>query len=183
MTDAPVPAPRAATAPTLRGQRVVLRPVREGDIDVLRPFLQDPSVARWWGPPDGIDVAEDWLDIDPDTIQWIIEVDGEVAGSIQAAEEDDPDYRHAGVDLFLGPAFQGRGLGTDAIRAVAGWLFEARGHHRLTIDPSASNERAIRTYTGLGFRPVGRMRRYERGPDGTFHDGLLMDLLRDEFED
>jgi len=24
------------------------------------------------------------------------------------------------------------------------------------------------------------MRRYERGPDGTFHDGLLMDLLRDE---
>jgi aminoglycoside 6'-N-acetyltransferase len=24
------------------------------------------------------------------------------------------------------------------------------------------------------------MRRYERGPDGQFHDGLLMDLLRDE---
>jgi len=24
------------------------------------------------------------------------------------------------------------------------------------------------------------MRQYERGPDGTFHDGLLMDLLRGE---
>jgi len=24
------------------------------------------------------------------------------------------------------------------------------------------------------------MRQYERGPDGRFHDGLLMDLLRDE---
>jgi aminoglycoside 6'-N-acetyltransferase len=24
------------------------------------------------------------------------------------------------------------------------------------------------------------MRQYERGPDGTLHDGLLMDLLRDE---
>jgi aminoglycoside 6'-N-acetyltransferase len=24
------------------------------------------------------------------------------------------------------------------------------------------------------------MRRYERGPDGTFHDGLLMDLLAEE---
>jgi aminoglycoside 6'-N-acetyltransferase len=24
------------------------------------------------------------------------------------------------------------------------------------------------------------MRRYERGPDGTWHDGLLMDLLADE---
>jgi aminoglycoside 6'-N-acetyltransferase len=63
---------------------------------------------------------------------------------------------------------------------VARWLFEERGHHRLTIDPSAANERAIRAYTAIGFKPVGVMRRYERGPDGTFHDGLLMDLLRDE---
>jgi aminoglycoside 6'-N-acetyltransferase len=27
---------------------------------------------------------------------------------------------------------------------------------------------------------VGIMRQYERGPDGTWHDGLLMDLLADE---
>jgi aminoglycoside 6'-N-acetyltransferase len=51
----------------------------------------------------------------------------------------------------------------------------------LTIDPSAANERAIRAYGAVGFRPVGIMRRYERGPDGEFHDGLLMDLLRDDF--
>ena len=172
-----------SAAPTLRGERVVLRPVRDEDVDVLRPLLQDPSVARWWGPPrDGVDVAADWVGIDDDTTQWIIEVDGEVAGSIQAAEEDDPDYRHAGVDLFLGPSFQGRGLGTDAIRTVARHLFEDRGHHRLTIDPSAANERAIATYTKVGFRPIGRMRMSERGPDGSFHDGLLMDLLREEFE-
>ena len=91
-----------------------------------------------------------------------------------------PDYRHAGIDLFLGPGHQGHGLGRDAIRTVTRWLFEERGHHRLTIDPSAANARAIRTYEAVGFRPVGVMRAYERGPDGTFHDGLLMDLLRDE---
>jgi aminoglycoside 6'-N-acetyltransferase len=32
----------------------------------------------------------------------------------------------------------------------------------------------------VGFRPVGVMRQYERGGDGQFHDGLLMDLLREE---
>jgi aminoglycoside 6'-N-acetyltransferase len=32
----------------------------------------------------------------------------------------------------------------------------------------------------VGLRPVGVLRDYERGPDGTFHDGLLMDLLADE---
>ena len=55
-----------------------------------------------------------------------------------------------------------------------------RGHHRITIDPAAANSRAIRCYTGVGFRPVGVMRQYERGGDGRFHDGLLMDLLRGE---
>src|SRR5215210_7030084 len=32
-----------------------------------------------------------------------------------------------------------------------------------------------------GFLQVGVMRRYERGPDGEWHDGLLMDLLAEEF--
>ena len=117
---------------------------------------------------------------DDDSIHWIIEVDGVVAGSIQASEETDPDYRHAGIDLFLGPDHQGRGLGRVAIRLVARWLIDVRGHHRLTIDPSAANARAIAVYGSLGFRPVGVMRAYERGPDGTFHDGLLMDVLADD---
>lgn len=168
-------------APVLRGGLVVLRPVDPADVAALRTHLQDPTVARWWGPvrPEE-DVVGDWLEGDPGTISWTIEAAGEVAGSIQATEESEPDYHHAGIDLFLGPTFQGRGLGSDAIRTVARWLFDVRGHHRLTIDPSAANDRAIRTYTAIGFRPVGIMRRYERGPDGSFHDGLLLDLLREE---
>jgi aminoglycoside 6'-N-acetyltransferase len=63
---------------------------------------------------------------------------------------------------------------------LARYLIEERGHHRLTIDPAADNAAAIRAYEKVGFRPVGRMRSYERGPDGTWHDGLLMDLLADE---
>jgi len=30
---------------------------------------------------------------------------------------------------------------------------------------------------------VGRMRQYERGPDGTWHDCLLMDMLAEELRD
>jgi aminoglycoside 6'-N-acetyltransferase len=168
--------------PSLTGERVALRAVTRQDHDMLRSILGDPSVAQWWGPPKpGVDVLDDWLEADPETTVWTIEVDGKVAGSIQASEEADLDYRHAGIDLFLGPEFQGRGIGTEAIRVLARWLFEERGHHRLTIDPSAANERAIRAYSSVGFKRVGILRQYERGPDGRFHDGLLMDLLRNEF--
>lgn len=137
-------------------------------------------MARWWGPPTANGVAEDGLDVEGDDQAFVIENDGVVIGSIQFAEENEPDYRHAGIDLFLTTDAQGKGLGPDAIRTVARYLIDVRGHHRLTIDPSAGNERAIRAYSKLGFRPVGLMRRYERGADGTFHDGLLMDMLADE---
>lgn len=168
------------TVPTLSGRRVVLRPARADDRDRLRAILAEPSVARWWGPGSPDDAVDGWLGPDPDTVVFAIEFDDAVVGSIQFTEEPDPDYRHANVDLFLDSAHQGRGLGGDAIRTVARHLFDDRGHHRLTIDPSAANERAIRAYERVGFRPVGRMRAYERGRDGTFHDGLLLDLLRDE---
>ena len=173
--------PPPTAVPTLHGERVVLRPVAPGDREGLRAILAEPSVARWWGVTASPgQAADDWLAPDEDTTVFAIVVDGELVGSIQASEEPDPDYRHAGLDLFLTTASQGRGLGPDAIRTVARWLFDERGHHRLTIDPSAANTRAIAAYERVGFRRVGIMRRYERGPDGTFHDGTLMDLLRDE---
>ena len=58
--------------------------------------------------------------------------------------------------------------------------FVDRGHHRFTIDPAAGNERAIRCYAAVGFKPVGLMREYERVDSGPWHDGLLMDLLAHE---
>ncbi|MGH3482353.1 MAG: GNAT family N-acetyltransferase, partial [Nocardioidaceae bacterium] len=53
---------------------------------------------------------------------------------------------------------------------------------RIVIDPAADNPAAIRCYEKVGFRPVGIMRRYERDADGSWHDGVLMDLLADELE-
>ncbi|MCW2875900.1 MAG: N-acetyltransferase [Streptomyces oryziradicis] len=50
------------------------------------------------------------------------------------------------------------------------------------IDPAGDNIAAIRCYRKVGFRPVGVMRQYERGPDGIWHDGLMMDLLGEELQ-
>ena len=73
------------------------------------------------------------------------------------------------------------GLGTDAVRTLVRHLIVDEGHHRLVIDPATDNAAAIRCYRKVGFREVGVMRQYERSPDGTWHDGLLMELLADDF--
>jgi aminoglycoside 6'-N-acetyltransferase len=163
----------------LRGERVVLRPVEEADVERLAAILTEPEVARWWHGYDAERVRSEYVEPVGEEA-YAIEVSGEVVGLLLVSEENEPDYRHAGLDIALATSAQGRGLGTEALRVAARHLFAERGHHRLTIDPAAHNERAIRAYEKVGFRPVGRMRDYERGPDGTWHDGLLMDLLAPE---
>jgi aminoglycoside 6'-N-acetyltransferase len=159
---------------------VALRPVTPDDAAALAEILADPSVAPWWGTFDAEKLRQDVIEPPSDVGSFVIEVEGSVAGLIQYSEENEPDYRHAGIDIAVGSSWQGRGIGPDAIRTLARHLFEERGHHRLTIDPAVANDRAIRAYERVGFRPVGIMRAYERGADGVWHDGLLMDLLRDE---
>ena len=162
----------------LTGPRVTLRPLAEADIPALVQIAAAPSVKRWWPTVDGADLREQ-LGPAAETPALAIELDGAVVGLIQWWEEADPDFRHAGMDLFVAEASQGQGVGPEALRLLAGWLIRERGHHRLTIDPAAANEQAIRAYTKVGFRPVGVMRRYQRTGD-DWEDGLLMDLLADE---
>lgn len=166
------------TRPTLFGDGVIVRPGRPADASALTTILAEETVSRWWGIPESAQRLADKLLGDDEVVLLVIEVEGQVAGAVEYSEENDPEYRHAGIDVYLGSAFQGRGLGTEAVRLVARFLFDDRQHHRLTIDPAAHNERAIRCYEKVGFKPVGVMREYELGPDGHFHDGLLMDMLR-----
>lgn len=171
----------ARRLPTLRGARVVLRPGRAGDEEALRSLFATPEVARWWPAPDPDELAELVANRDPDVDVWMIELDGRVVGLIQAYEEADPMYRHAGIDIVLHPDAHGRALGREAIALVARHLFDDRGHHRLVIDPNAANARAIHAYQQLGFRPVGILRSYEWDATlGRWTDGLLMDLLAGE---
>ncbi|MDO9409494.1 GNAT family N-acetyltransferase [Patulibacter sp.] len=166
------------TTPTpteLIGAHVRLRPVARGDAPVLRGFLDEPAVGRWWPQPPA---DEDFPFDEPDLVVLAIEVAGEVAGLIQFAEELEPDYRHASIDVVLGTAFHGRGLGPDAVRTVVRHLILDRGHHRITIDPTVANERAVAAYRRVGFRDVGILREQEFDhATGTWRDGLLMDLL------
>jgi aminoglycoside 6'-N-acetyltransferase len=164
----------------LRGERVTVRPGGQADVADLLRILAEPSVARWWGMDAPHDDLLDTLEGRSDVVRLVVEVDGQVAGAVEYYEEPQPEYRHANIDVFLGSRFQGRGLGTELVGLVARFLVGDCGHHRLTIDPAVDNVAAIRCYEKVGFRRVGVMREYELGPDGTYHDGLLMDLLAAE---
>jgi aminoglycoside 6'-N-acetyltransferase len=170
MPDAPLP-------PLDAGAGLRLRAPAEDDATTLLVLLREEEVARWWGPWDADAVRRELLS--GRTPGWVVEEAGAVAGWLQLGAEEDPMYEHVGLDLALGAGVRGRGVGRRALRAALAFL-RAAGHHRFTIDPAAANAAAIRCYAAVGFRPVGVLRAYERGPDGRWRDGLLMDLLAEE---
>ncbi|HMJ34693.1 MAG TPA: GNAT family protein [Baekduia sp.] len=160
----------------LRGDRVVLRRGGPEDVDALLRILAEPEVAEWWGRYTAAEVRAELPD------SYVIVVDDVVAGWLQYTEETAPDYPHVGLDIVVTTRLRDQGHGREALRVIVRH-FVARGHHRFTIDPSRDNERAIRAYAAIGFRPVGVLRSYERAPGGAWRDGLLMDLLADELID
>jgi aminoglycoside 6'-N-acetyltransferase len=162
---------------------IVLRPIEGRDLDALAAIVMAPGLREWWGFVESEEtMRHDLMSEDEDSGAFAIEVDGEIAGWLGVWEEDEPDLRFGGADIMLAAKYHGRGIGPRALRMAIDWLIEARGHHRVTIDPAADNARAIRAYEKVGFRPVGIMRQYAKGPDGTWQDALLMDLLAEELE-
>ena len=162
----------------LRGQRLVVRSMQEPDVARLAEIAAEPEIWQRWGEVSEADLRERLAGTD-DVTALVVELDGEVVGPDPVPRGDRPRLpacrrRHV-------PRGDARAARATAARRCC-WspahLFEQRGHHRLTIDPAADNEPAIRCYAAAGFRTVGVMRRYERGRDGSFHDGLLMELVR-----
>lgn len=69
---------------------------------------------RWRGGADlRAAVEEDFNE--PGSTPYVIELDGRVVGWIQWSVEDEPDYRHATIDIYLDPAVHRRGVGTDLL--------------------------------------------------------------------
>jgi aminoglycoside 6'-N-acetyltransferase len=165
---------------TLTGAAVTLRPAERSDIDDLVRIRSAPEVYEHWRGGDDLVAAVEADFAEEDAAKYVMVFDGRVVGWIQWSAEDEPDYRHASIDLYVDPAVRGRGIGPDAVRTIARHLFDDHGHHRITIDPAVGNPAAIRAYEKVGFRPVGVERQAERGADGTWHDSLLMDLLAGE---
>ncbi len=139
-TPADRPPQQPSDAPTIRGERLTLRPLTTADAPALLALLTDPGVAAWWQRASWDQINEEGA------IVLAIVVEGEVAGSIQFHEETDPDYHFASIDIFVGDAWQGRGVGSEAMRLLIRYLIGVRGHHRITVDPAAANARAIHVY-------------------------------------
>ncbi|MGH3144632.1 MAG: GNAT family N-acetyltransferase, partial [Rubrobacter sp.] len=91
---------------------------------------------------------------------------------------------HASADLSVivgHPEDRHNGYGAEAIGCILRYGFERHGLNRVGLSVFEFNEEAISTYEKLGFSVEGRLRRAIKRRN-TFHDAILMSLLKEEWE-
>lgn len=164
----------AEALPELHGSGVALRALAPEHAEGLRAIRREREVADWWGP-----LEDDFpLDDEPTARRYAILVEEELAGMIQFSEEEEPDYRHAEVDVFLDPARRGQGLGTEAMRTLLAYLTGERGHHRVILGTAIDNQAARCSYEKAGFQRVGVTRRSGRDyRSGEFGDEWFLEYV------
>lgn len=150
----------------VRGRLTALRRADDGDVERLVAWHADPDVARYWDDETFTRAEMEERLAREDVEAWIVEERGDPVGFLQVHAD--------GLDMFLIRVARGRGLGSDAARAMAEHLVRERGRERVTVDPYVWNEGAVRAWERAGFVEVSR----HEADDGHIAPWILMEFRR-----
>ncbi len=173
----------------LRGERVTLSALAEGDAPTIAGWYHDPDFMRLSdSTPAYPRSAEHWrrwirdLSEDKSTYTFAIRLPGSNA-LIGWIELDSVQWQHGvvGLGIAIGdPAHRGQGYGYEAISLALDFAFRELNLHRVQLTVFSYNTRAIALYERMGFRHEGVYREFLRR-DGQRYDMLLYGLLAREW--
>jgi aminoglycoside 6'-N-acetyltransferase len=175
-------AARFAFVTVLEGDRVVLRPVRADEFDVV-----------WRGRAASAGAAA--VAFDRDEIRRRVELSGEMTdwglllgiesagrlvGEVQGYRTQMPGVFGIGIVLYE-RADRGRGSGGDAVRAMTRHLFDEEGARRVEGGTTPDNTAMRRIFSSLGFVEEGTLRRFLPSDDGEGADCLMYGMTRADY--
>lgn len=166
----------------LEGGLCRLRPYRANDAASICAVADDYLVARWmtraFPHPYTQADAEQWLSIATNTVgrYFAIEVACVVAGGIGIEAFEGEREGGAAFGYWLGRAYWGRGIGTDAARTLADHAL-ASGTRRWEAAVFAQNVASARVLAKCGFELEGRLQGLCLDREGRICDGLLFARL------
>jgi RimJ/RimL family protein N-acetyltransferase len=123
---------------------------------------------------DGQRFIRDSRQMDPETF-FAIAVDGAAVGGIGFVLQSDVDRMSAEIGYWLGEAFWGRGIATDALVAVTRLAIERHGLTRVFALPFAYNAASCRVLEKAGFVLEARLRR------SAIKNGAIVDQFQYAF--
>ena len=172
-------------------ERLILRPLTQGDVDAMLEYQSDPDVIRFipWPVRDRAMVSQSIVDLekmvettgaDKNFVFGMhSKADGKIIGQVNYMLKGDREFQRE-IGYVINPKFGGRGYVHEALVAMIGYIFEMPGVERIyaTIDPRnvASEKVAI----ALGMRKEAHHIRDEFFK-GEWMDTLIYAILKSEW--
>lgn len=165
-------------------EQVTLRPVREGDLPLLRTLTQDPQATGefeqygWYAPRLFQKGWEDNGLISADGGNLMVVRGDEVLGAVSWRRRQTAPAAHCwvlGIGLF--PRARGRGYGTQAHRLLVDYLFAHTTVHRIEAATETGNIAEQKALERAGFSREGVLRGI-RWRGGAWRDEVLYSILR-----
>jgi len=152
---------RSGSSPSLTTERLRLVPCAEEHVDRLQAILIEPGVRRYL--LDDAIVSRDWVVDLVASSRRTFEEERCGLWCLMASREGDALVGLAGLRRFPGarepqlvyaldPAFWGRGLATEASRAVIDYTFEELGFAELLASTDPPNAASVAVMERLGMR-------------------------------
>jgi ribosomal-protein-alanine N-acetyltransferase len=157
--------------PTIRTERLILRGMRTSDAEDMFDYASREEVSRYltWSPHPDLQHTKDYLTYigqryrTGDFYDWAIE-DAESHRMIGTCGFTRFDFASdaAEIGYVLHPDYRGRGLATEAVRAVMAFGFDELSLHRISARYMVENERSRRLMERVGMTFEGVSREAEK---------------------
>lgn len=172
--------------------RLTLRPIEEQHAEALFPLMRDARLTRYlaWAPHRNLEETKAVIlsltqaQAQGAAYHWTIFEDEAARGVISLI---DVRRKHrlwtldrAEIAYWVEVNQQGRGIASQATRAVVDAAFSQLGLNRLIISYTSANPASGRIPAALGFRFVGTERQFF-SKDGVWHDMNHYELLAEDW--
>ena len=172
----------------IQTERLILSLWKESDAEALYEYASNPDVGPHAGWKPHSDVLESLKIIKsvfiPNNV-WAITIkqNGKVIGSVGL----EPDKKRVGIKshelgFALSKEFWGRGVMTEAAKAVIHFGFSAYGLDLVSVCTAPSNKRSQSVIQKCGFIYEGTLRDAYKVYDGSLRDTKCYSILKEEWE-
>jgi RimJ/RimL family protein N-acetyltransferase len=176
----------------LKGESVLLRPVKRSDISYFLKWFNDPDVVQYVGLylPMTEMAEEKFIEelgttrARSDVILVIEVIEGSSAKAIGncGLHQINPEDHNAIFGIVIGEKdYWSKGYGVEAARLLINYGFQQLNLHRISSTALAFNEGSIKLHKKLGFVEEGRLRQ-AMFKNGQYHDVVQFGILREEWK-
>lgn len=181
----------ARPALPLRSPRLLIRDVTVADAPAVQRYAGDPEVVKWmeWGPNTpavtraflrGLVRTQRARPRTAYELAIILRAGRELVGGI-GLRVGNPKHRSADMGYVLARRWWGRGIMTEAARAMLAFGFRRLKLHRIWATCDVRNRGSARVLEKIGMRREGR-KRHDQRLRGRWRDSFFYAILENEWK-